>query len=75
MSEIEEPVPDAPKPPEHPEPPKPPEPTPPVHDDTRDIVNRLVSEVAELRESVAALAPQEQDSSPTKKPWTHRKVF
>lgn len=48
---------------------------PQVHDDTREIVDRLVTEVAELRESVANLAPQEQDSSPVKGPWTHRKLI
>lgn len=46
-----------------------------AHDDTRDIVDRLVSEVDSLKETVANLVPQEQDTSPVKRPWTHKRFF
>ena len=44
-------------------------------DDTRDIVEDLVKRVDELTEKLQSLVPGEQDSTPVKRPWTHRKMF
>lgn len=51
----------------------PPPVTPPAtaHDDTRSIVDGLVSKVEELSQTVQSLIPKEHDSVPGKKPWTH----
>jgi len=63
--------------PEH-TPPAVPEPEAPK-DDTRQVVNELTAKVDALAETVKTLVEsgveQQHDTSPVKKPWTHRPFF
>lgn len=47
-----------------------------AHDNTHELIAELSSKVDALAAQVTALTePHEQDSTPVKLPWTHRKVF
>ena len=41
------------------------------HDDLRETVSSLSTKVDELSSLVMGLAPAQQDTKPTRKPWTH----
>lgn len=48
----------------------------PKGDNTHELIAELSSKVDALAAQVTALTePHEQDSTPVKPPWTHRKVF
>jgi hypothetical protein len=57
--------------PEHTPPPVP-DPSPETHkDDATSLVHALEVRVDALAATVQSLVPQERDSTPTKRPWTH----
>jgi hypothetical protein len=41
-------------------------------DDIREVVRKLEETVNGLAEQVALITPDPHDSTPTKRPWTHR---
>lgn len=56
--------------------------TPPVvvepekaHDDTRTLVDALSERVTGLEATVQSLIPSERDTTPGKRPWTHKRLL